>query len=213
MAYPELIKLEGTSRELSKAANKELRDRKRVPAVLYGPEVEENLHFSIDELELEKILKRKQTKLQELTIDGKIYKTLLKRTDFDPVTDRPIHADFYVLSENHKVTLRVPIKITGAARGVVEQGGRLFQPMKFIRIRVLPTNIPAEFEVDVTELMIGQSTHVGDLSMDGIIPLDSLNRTIVNIRPPKGKMLSEFDEAEAEGESEGEETAEEATEE
>ncbi len=211
MAYPELIKLEGTPRELSKAANKELRDSKRVPAVLYGPEVEENLHFSIDELELEKILKRKQTKLQELTIDGKIYKTLLKRTDFDPVTDRPIHADFYVLSENHKVTLRVPIKITGAARGVVEQGGRLFQPMKFIRIRVLPTNIPAEFEVDVTELKIGQSTHVGDLSMDGIIPLDSLNRTIVNIRPPKGKMLSEFDEAEAE--SEGEETAEEATEE
>ena len=210
MAYPELIKLEGTPRELSKAANKELRDSKRVPAVLYGPEVEENLHFSIDELELEKILKKKQTKLQELTLDGKTYKTLLKRTDFDPVTDRPIHADFYVLSENHKVTLRVPIKITGAARGVVEQGGRLFQPMKFIRIRVLPTNIPAEFEVDVTELKIGQSTHVGDLTMDGIIPLDSLNRTIVNIRPPKGKMLSEFDETEGEGE---EEAAEEATEE
>ena len=145
MPYPELIKIEGTPRELSKKANKALRTAKRVPAVLYGPEVKENIHFSVDELKLEKILRRAQTKLQELTIDGKVYKTLLKRTEFDPVTDRPIHADFYVLSDNHKVTLRVPIKIVGTSRGVIEGGGRMFQPMKFIRIRVLPEFIPAEF--------------------------------------------------------------------
>ena len=118
-----------------------MREEKRVPSVLYGPEIKENVHFSIDELELEKILRKAQTKLQELTVDGKVYKTLLKRTEYDPVTDRPIHADFYVLSDNHKVTLRVPVKIVGAARGVVEGGGRLFQPMKFIRIRVLPKYI------------------------------------------------------------------------
>jgi len=209
MSYPELIKIEGTPRELSKRANRELRENKRVPAVLYGPEVEENLHFSIDEKELEKILRKKQTKLQELTIDGKIYKTLLKRTDYDPVTDRPIHVDFYVLSDNHKVTLRVPFKISGTSRGVVENGGRLFQPMQFMRIRVLPERIPSEFEVDITDLKIGQSLHVGDLEMDGIIPLDSLSRTIVSVRPPKGQATSELDEEEEEA-TEGE--AEEATE-
>lgn len=207
MAQPELVKLEGTTRELSKKANRELRENKRVPAVLYGPEIEENVHFSIDEKALEKILRRQQTKLQELTVDGKTYKTLLKRTDFDPVTDRPIHADFYVLSDNHKVTLRVPFKITGAARGVIESGGRLFQPMKFMRIRVLPARIPSEFEVDITPLKVGQSVHVGDLDLEGIIPLDSLSRTIVNIRPPKGAMMSDFAEDE-EGAEEGEAAAE-----
>ncbi len=214
MSQPEFVKLEGSLREISKRANRELRENKRVPAVLYGPEIEENLHFSIDERELEKILRKQQTKLQELTIDGKTYKTLLKRTDFDPVTDRPVHADFYVLSDNHKVTLRVPFKVTGAARGVVESGGRLFQPMKFMRIRVLPTRIPAEFVVDISPLKIGQSVHVGDLDLDGIIPLDSLSRTIVNIRPPKGAMMSEFaeDEEGAEG-VEGEAPAAETTEE
>jgi len=191
MAKPEYVKLEGIPRETNKKANRELREAKRVPAVLYGPEVQENTHFSIDELALEKILSKAQTKVQELTIDGKVYKTLLKRTEFDPVTDRPIHADFYVLSDNHKVTLRVPIIIKGAARGVVEGGGRLFQPMKFLRIRVLPENIVAEFEVDVTPLKIGQSFHVSDLELDGIIPLDSLNRTIVTIRPPKGQLLKD----------------------
>jgi large subunit ribosomal protein L25 len=191
MAKPEYVKLEGTPREISRQANRELRASKRVPAVLYGPEVKENIHFSVDELALEKILSRAQTKVQELTIDGKVYKTLLKRTEFDPVTDRPIHADFYVLSNNHKVTLRVPIGIRGAARGVVEGGGRLFQPMKFLRIRVLPENIVAEFEVDVTPLKIGHSFHVSDLELDGIVPLDSLNRTIVTIRPPKGQLLKD----------------------
>lgn len=192
-----------------------------MPAVLYGPEVKENIHFSVDELELEKILRKAQTKLQELTIDGKTYKTLLKRTEFDPITDRPIHADFYVLSDNHKVTLRVPIRINGTARGVTEGGGRMFQPMKFLRIRVLPEFIVAEFDVDVTPLKIGQSFHVGDLELDGITPLDALNRTIVTIRPPKGKLVSDVldDEEETTSEegdeeaAEGEEGAEEATEE
>jgi large subunit ribosomal protein L25 len=211
MAKPEYVKLEGTPRETSKKANRELRAAKRVPAVLYGPEVQENTHFSIDELALEKILSRAQTKVQELTIDGKVYKTLLKRTEFDPVTDRPIHADFYVLSDRHKVTLRVPIGIRGTARGVVEGGGRLFQPMKFLRIRVLPENIVAEFEVDVTPLQIGQSFHVSDLELDGIIPLDSLNRTIVTIRPPKGQLLKDVIEDEDGDDAEGTEDSSEET--
>lgn len=215
MAKPEYVKLEGTPRETSRQANRELRASKRVPAVLYGPEVKENIHFSVDELALEKILSRAQTKVQELTIDGKVYKTLLKRTEFDPVTDRPIHADFYVLSNNHKVTLRVPIGIRGAARGVVEGGGRLFQPMKFLRIRVLPENIVAEFEVDVTPLKIGHSFHVSDLELDGIVPLDSLNRTIVTIRPPKGQLLKDViddeDDDAADAADGGETSAEEAS--
>lgn len=209
MAKPEYVKLEGIPRETNKKANRELREAKRVPAVLYGPEVQENTHFSIDELALEKILSKAQTKVQELTIDGKVYKTLLKRTEFDPVTDRPIHADFYVLNDNHKVTLRVPIIIKGAARGVVEGGGRLFQPMKFLRIRVLPENIVAEFEVDVTPLKIGQSFHVSDLELDGIIPLDSLNRTIVTIRPPKGQLLK--DVVDDEDDEETDDSSEEST--
>ncbi|WP_421773650.1 50S ribosomal protein L25 [Gracilimonas sp.] len=219
MAYPELVKLEGKVRETSKKANKALREELRVPAVLYGPDVEENVHFSIDELELEKILRKPQTKLQELTVDGKSYKTLLKRTEFDPVTDRPIHADFYVLADDQKVTLRVPIKITGNAKGVVENGGRVFKPMNFVRIRVLPADIPAEFEMDISPLEIGQSFHISDLDLEGIIPLDDLSRTIVTIRPPKGADFLEnlvagiADETEeevvAEGEAaEGEELAE-----
>jgi len=212
MATQEITKITGTLREASKQANRALRAEKLVPAVLYGPEITENINFSVDELQLEKLLRRNQTKLQILEIDGKEYKTLLKRTDFDPVTDRPIHADFYVLSNKHKVNLRIPVKITGNSKGVVENGGRLFQPMKFVRIRVLPEFIPAEFLVDITDLKVGSSFHVGDLNLEGIDPIDNLSRTIVTVRPPKGVLVLDSDEEETtEGAeaTEGEETTEE----
>ena len=48
MAKPEYVKLEGKTREINKKVNRELRAAKRVPAVLYGPEVQENKHFSVD---------------------------------------------------------------------------------------------------------------------------------------------------------------------
>ncbi len=211
MAKAEFKTIDAEARELGKKVNRKLREQKRVPAVLYGPEVKENLHFSVDELNLERILRTQQTKLVEVTLDGTVYKTLLKRTEFDPVTDRPIHADFYVLSDNHKVTLRIPVKLTGNAKGVVEGGGRLFQPMKVVRIRVLPEFIPAEFTVDISDLAIGDSFHVGALNLDGITPIDPLGRTIVTIRPPKGADFLaslEADTPEGEEEAEGDAPAE-----
>lgn len=177
--------ISGTVREPSRQNNKELRSSKLVPAVLYGPEIEENIYFSVDEIELERILSKNQTKLQILTINGKEYKTLLKRTDYDPVTDRPIHADFYVLSPKHRVTLRVPIKVTGNARGVVQNGGRLFQTMVNVRIRVYPDFIPSDFVVDVTPLKIGDAIHVSELDLENMEPIDSLNRAVVTVQPPK----------------------------
>jgi len=208
MAKAEFKTIEASKRELSKKANRELRAQKRVPAVLYGPEVKENLHFSIDELDLERILRTQQTKLVELTFDNNVYKTLLKRAEFDPVSDRPVHVDFYVLSNNHKVTLRIPVTITGNSRGVVENGGRLFQPMKFVRIRVLPEFIPSEFIIDISSLKIGESFHVGELDLDGINPIDALGRTIVTIRPPKGADFLESLEADTADDEEATEDAE-----
>ncbi|MEX0770432.1 MAG: 50S ribosomal protein L25 [Balneolaceae bacterium] len=189
MMKPDVVKLEGEKRETGKKTAEHLRYNMRVPSVLYGPKVEENVHFSIDELELEKILSVSQTSLQELSIDGKTYNTLLKRVEYDPVSDRPLHADFYVLDKDHAVTLQVPIRVKGTAIGVVDGGGRVFQPMRIVRIKVLPDKIPAQFEVDITNLEIGDSIHVGELEMEGISPIDDLSRTIVTIAPPKSEEL------------------------
>lgn len=215
MNQPELFKLEGEKRELGTKNSESLREDLKIPAVLYGPKIDENIHFSISEVELEKILSVSQTKLQELTVDGTTYKTLLKDVEFDPVSDRALHADFYVLDEDIPVTLKIPIRLKGIAKGVRDGGGRVFQPLRIVRIKVLPDKIPAMFELDISDLEIGDSLHVSELDMEGIDPLDDPRRTIVTIAPPKSEALfttslvSEEEEAE-EGEElpEGEEAAE-----
>ncbi|MCC5940785.1 MAG: 50S ribosomal protein L25 [Balneolaceae bacterium] len=225
MNQPELYKLEGESRDLGKRSSDQLRETLKVPAVLYGPKIEENIHFAVSEIDLEKILSSSQTKLQLLNVNGKEYKTLLKNVEFDPVTDRALHADFYVLDADTPVKLKIPIRLKGIAKGVRDGGGRVFQPLRIVRIKVLPDRIPAQFELDITALNIGDSLHVSELDMEGIDPLDDPKRTIVTIAPPKSEKLftsaledddedleesAEGEEAVAEGEeaAEGEETEE-----
>lgn len=187
MKRPELYNLEGEIRDTENSSVSTLRDELKIPAVLYGPKVKKNIHFSINEADLEKILSVSQTKLQKLTIDGKEYETLLKKVDFDPVTDRALHADFYVLDAKTPVKLRVPIRLTGIARGVRDGGGRVLQPLRIVNVKVLPEIIPAMFELDISDLDIGDSLHVSELDMEGIVPLDNPNQTIVTVVPPKSE--------------------------
>jgi len=189
MTQPEIYPLEGTKRESGRKESERLRDELRIPAVLYGPKQKENVHFSILESDLEKILSRSETKLQTLTVDGKEYRTLLKDVTFHPVSDRIQHADFYVLESDIPVTLKVPIRLKGTAVGVRDGGGRVFQPLRIMRIRVLPDSIPATFEVDISSLEIGDSVHVSDLEMEDAEALDDPTRTIVTIAPPKSEAL------------------------
>lgn len=200
MKQPEFYELAGEKREADRRSTATLRKELKVPAVLYGPKLKENVHFSISESDIEKILSVSQTKLQNLTVDGKVYKTLLKKVEFDPVTDKVLHADFYVLDAKTAVKLRVPIRLTGVAKGVRDAGGRVLQPLRIVNIKVLPDNIPAMFELDITNLNIGDSLRVGELDMEGIIPLDNPNQTIVTIVPPKSESLftSELEDEEEE---------------
>lgn len=228
MKQANLYELTGEKREVGRKSVDVLRSELKVPAVLYGPEIDENIHFSIDESDLEKILSVSETKLQNLTVDGKEYKTLLKNVEFDPVTDRPLHADFYVLDPKTPVKLKVPVRLNGIARGVRDGGGRVFQPLRIVRVKVLPEKIPAQFVLDISDLGIGDSLHVSELDLEGIDPLDDPRRTIVTIAPPKSESLFESsildedeeldvdaeiegDEELAEGEEAGAETEEEET--
>lgn len=188
----------------SKAANK-LRANKSVPAVLYGPGIKENVHFSISEVQLEKVLASKDAKFIKLNLDGgKEVNTIVRTVDFDPITDRPVHVDFYALNDKTKVTITVPIRLTGTSVGVTE-GGRLYQPLRELTIRCLPGKVPAEFLVDISKLKIGATLKVNSLTTEDIEVVTAGERTIVVIRPPKGGLGidSEEDEEEGEGDEDG----------
>lgn len=207
MQKPNVIELKTTARETGSLIADKHRNEKLVPSVVYGPELKENVHFSVSETDLEKILSVKHIQIIKLILeDGKTIDTILKKTDFHPVSDRPIHADFYALSENYPVTLTVPLETTGTSAGVVE-GGRLFRPMRSIRIKCTPSQIPANLSIDISSLSIGSSLHVRDLNLEGITPLVDLSRTIATVNPPRGGLKGlepEVEEEELAEEEDGE---------
>ena len=206
MEKPNIVTVEANDRPKGKAALKKMRDELLVPAVAYGPKVDSNLHVTIPELELEKVLQSNRTNIIKLVYGGKEYSTLLQAVEYHPVTDRPLHVDLFALEEQTPVIITVPIRLEGTPPGVAE-GGRLYQPLRRIRVKCLPKDIPAEIVLDISSLNIGDTVDVEAIDLEGIEPLRASYRTVAVIRPPKGG-LAELLGLEEEGE-EGEEGAEE----
>jgi large subunit ribosomal protein L25 len=200
MKKPNIVEIEATTRESRGSKNNELRDSNQIPAVIYGPKIKENICISIDEIQLEKLLRVQEKEIVRLKIGKNSYDCTLKQTDFHPVTDRPIHADFYALDKDTPFTFIIPLRLSGTAVGTTE-GGRMYQPLREIKVKCLPEFIPAEFVVNIEKLKIGQTLKVRRLKADNMEIITPGSNTIVVIRPPKGATVSitEADEDEEEG--------------
>ncbi len=218
MEKPYIITVEANDRPKGKAALKNMRSELLVPAISYGPKLKDNLHVTIPELELEKALKSNKTTIIKLQYKGKEYNTLLQSVEYHPVTDRPLHVDLFAMDENTPVIITIPIRLTGTSPGVTE-GGRLYQPLRRIRVQCLPKDIPSEIVLDISELNIGDTIDVEAIDLEGITPLRASYRTIAVIRPPKGGLseilgLDEDEETDEDAEeTEGAGDEEKATEE
>lgn len=205
MEKPQTVDITGYPRELGSKASASERSEERVPAVLYGPTVAENVHFSVRLLDIERLLSVKNIQFVNIQLaDGSSYITLLKKASFHPVTDKPIHVDFFVTNDKTPVTVVLPIRLVGTAPGVIE-GGRLYQSVRTLKVKALPSSLPAELNINIGKLRMGQSLRVKNLQLEGLIPQIAPERTIVMVRSPKGgtKVTAVEDEPE-EGTADGE---------
>jgi len=208
MEKPITVELTGLNRETGSKAAGKTRAEERVPAVLYGPTVSENLHFSLKLLDVERLLKVKSLQFVNITMeDGTSHNCLLKKADFHPVTDRPAHIDFQVTDDQTPVTVVLPIRLTGSAKGVLE-GGRLYQSVRRIKVKAVPAHLPAELTIDVSRLGIGQALRVKNLKLANLTPVIEPERTIVMVRAPKGGKVTALSDEEAADETPAEAASE-----
>lgn len=184
MEKPNHVNIDALPRETGSSAAAQTRASHTIPAVMYGPGAE-NIHFSVPELELERLLKAEDAQIVDVNIGGKSYSSIIKSVDFHPVSDRPIHADFYVISDTHPVTITLPVRVTGNAPGVMA-GGRIDHNLKKVKVRCLPKDIPAHVKADISSLNIGDTLRIKDLDFSGVTPIVSPERTVVLIKPPRG---------------------------
>lgn len=173
--------------DTGKGAARALRRSGRVPAVIYGhARAAESLAVNTHELDqlLEQI--SAENTVVEVVIEGRTSRTLIREIQRHPFRRQVLHVDFQELVAGEKVTVRIPIVLVGSPVGVRVDGGVLDQTLRDLEIEVDPAAMPNHIDVDVNEVVIGQSIHVRDLALPpGVEPLTDMDTTICVCAAPR----------------------------
>lgn len=200
-----------------KGAARALRREGRVPAVLYGGS-EAPLHFSLDPIQLDKELHQTgfMSKIFDFTFNGKKERALARDVQFHPVTDLPLHVDFFRVTKGAKVTVAIPLTfINEASSPGLKRGGVLNILLHNLEIISDIDHIPSHVEIDLAGLDIHDTVHLKDLKLpEGVVAAHpERDNDIANIVAPTVMKQTEEEAPEAaavEGEApaatEGEDT-------
>jgi len=176
-----------------KGAARKLRAAGRVPANVYG-ETREAHSISVDALELDRLFAgiSIENTVVELSIDeAKPIRVLVRETQAHPFRPEILHVDFYQVRAGERVSVEVPLVLTGTPVGVLE-GGVLDQIQHEVAVSCVVDRIPEEIEVDISELAIGDTIYVGDLDFpEGVESELEEDRVICSVTPPTVEALEE----------------------
>ena len=167
------ISVSGQKRsETGKKASKLMRKEGLVPCNLYGEKKGENglpeaMSFAVPMADLRKVIYTPHIYVVNLNIDGAEHKAIIKELQFHPVKDTLLHIDFYEINDQKPITIGIPVKLNGLAQGV-RDGGRLSLIVRKVNVTAKYQDIPETLDIDVTDLTIGKSIKVGDLSFEGL---------------------------------------------
>ena len=202
------ITINGSKREsVGKSSSRLLRNAGQVPCVLYGGEGP--IHFSAPELAFSKLVYTANAYTVVIAFGEKeSYNAILQDIQFHPVSDKILHIDFYQLFEDKKISMDIPVKLNGNPIGV-KLGGNLQRNKRKLRIKALPTNLPDNLEIDISELNIGDKVYITELFNENYEFLHPDNTVVCQVRRARAALVVETEEGEGE---EGEEGTEEGSE-
>ncbi|MBR1682638.1 MAG: 50S ribosomal protein L25/general stress protein Ctc [Bacteroidaceae bacterium] len=167
------IEIKGTARVAGgKKAAKQLRKQGVIPCNLYGELKDEKglpkaFSFAVTEGELRKLLYSPDIYTVKLDVDGQQCLAILKEAQFHPVKDNVLHVDFYQITDEKPIVMEVPIRLNGLAAGV-KAGGKLAASVRKLKVRAPHTAIPERLDIDVTNLELGKTIKVAELSFEGL---------------------------------------------
>lgn len=129
-----------------------------------------------------------ETGIVELKVEGedKVRPILIHNVQLDPLSSKPLHADFHQVDLKEVITADIPVEIIGEAPAVAQKIGILIQPLSEIEVEALPGSLPDKFEVDVSLLKaVDESILVENLKVPtGVKILTSAKEVLVKIEPP-----------------------------
>ena len=172
----------------------QLRRAGSIPAILYGSHVETPLPLKIDEKTLKQVIaKAGHNRLIKLTVDtGAARLVLTREVQRNSLTGRIVHVDFQEVSLTEKITTPVPLVLVGTSPAVTRGDGLLIHGIDSVEIRVLPTDLIPEIQVDVSALeSLNQSLFVKDLQVsDKIEILTPGDEMVAKVVPVKEEVIA-----------------------
>ncbi|MBV5313844.1 MAG: 50S ribosomal protein L25/general stress protein Ctc [Prolixibacteraceae bacterium] len=173
------ISIKGTKREVvGKKETKRLRAEGLVPGVLYGGEAP--IHFYAPEKEFKSLIYTPHVYLVDLDIDGTVYQSIIKDSQFHPVEEQLLHVDFLRTSEDKMVKVEIPIKVDGFAKGI-RKGGKLKQNLRTLKVKAMVKHLPDFIEINVDDLDLGQSIKVASLQRENLEFLNAKAVPVITI--------------------------------
>jgi large subunit ribosomal protein L25 len=167
MAQPQII-VEGAPRsDRGKNEARRLRLTGKVPAILYGGKGDA-ISLALNTKQIGAILRSESghNTLFQVDLAGKHEPAILKDWQVDPVTGNLLHVDLVRVAMDVRMRVKVPVHTFGEPAGVKQQGGVFEVVTREVEIECLPAEIPTEFKMDVTGLMLGQQLRAKELPMD-----------------------------------------------
>lgn len=194
-----------------KNASRVVRRAGRVPAILYGPGMD-NVALTLEKKDLFSILKSEtgENTLFVVSFNSEKKDAMIKELQINPVSDELLHVDLIQIAMDKMIRVAVPVVLVGEAVGVKTDGGFVDFSSREIEVECLPTDIPENIEVDISELHLHQSIKVGEISPpEGTKVTSDFDMVIVLIQAPskEEEEEEEVEEEEEEVMAEGEEPA------
>jgi len=195
------ITINGSKREsVGKVATKALRNAGRVPCVLYGGG--EPLHFSAPELGFSKLVYTPNAHTVVIKLeDGSKINAILQDIQFHPVSDKILHVDFYQLFDNKEISMDIPVRLQGAAPGVLNSGGVLRLNKRKLRVRALPGDLPDVIIADISKLRLGNKLYTSELPAEKYSILHPDNTVVCQVRTSRTSVADTGDDEDSDDSS------------
>jgi large subunit ribosomal protein L25 len=168
--------------ERGKNANRRLRTRQMIPAVVYGTG-KESVAVAVSPKEIGRILRSASghNTIFNLSVGGgETSPVMVVDWQDHPVRGNLLHVDLLRIDLHKRLKVKVPVHTMGDPKGVKQQGGLYEIVTREVEIECLPDEIPEAFTVDVTELMIGEGLRAQDLPLTGSMTLQSAPDTVIS---------------------------------
>ena len=167
MAQTQIVVEAAPRSDRGKNEARRLRQTGKVPAVLYGGKGQA-ITLSVNAKQVGAILRSESghNTLFQVDLAGKHEPAILKDWQVDPLSGKLLHVDLLRVAMDVRMRVKVPVHTFGEPAGVKQQGGVFEVVTREVEIECLPADIPTEFKVDVSDLMLGKQLRASELTID-----------------------------------------------